>query len=615
MHNRPYKEGGIELIIMQSDCVIEAFMKEFAEGGYLAYERLSERARQIVADELGKLEIEHHIFVREKEGSASAGAKSPASVRRSITRRQSDRGKEYETAQEILFDMHDLAGIRIALYQPNDIERVAGILQDRFVNVKPRRDWPDPDFGPFPYPNLDVAASRKQSLFHGYCCRHYYVQLRESYVTEPAIKGKTVEIQLMTIWMQGWSKFHYDLVYKPKPGIPPADENDERLLDASNGLIMAGEQILRQIQINSDQKRELGKRPLRGEDEIWSYLEEKGVYVGADALLYKFLGPPSLLRSERKRILYESLHRLEFETPQILDKLVEHGLRRYGSGPEGTKSAAPTLCSEIHGGIPVDMIIISAVDQDDFKAREAKALQIPRRDSWSLERSKEVRLVRYMAMIICNSLRLFDLGSLGAVWEGRGDFPSPYPSGQEFLKVLHPGNTLEGDDPVIRDRLHRLCSYLLDWEDPAWKLRCALSRLGYFKGNTLPYDTGASGIPDQEFVIATCPLGFIRLLDHSNESGDTLENSFMLKKNAEKNGVTRLGYDHNYPYLQGATRKLACPSAMTIPMPMTNGRDGIWNTTVDERSGNIIHLDFPAVRDYLDRPSSMGTDQRGAKEV
>ena len=34
------------------------------------------------------------------------------------------------------------------------------------------------------------------------------------------------------------------------------DEGDERLIDVSSGIIIAGEQLLRQIQINLDKKKE-----------------------------------------------------------------------------------------------------------------------------------------------------------------------------------------------------------------------------------------------------------------------------------------------------------------------------------------------------------------------
>jgi len=600
----------MEPTIIDGDRVVDNFIKEYTDGGYLAYEKLSERAKQILVRDLDRLEIEHEIFDRGKKGSASAGAKSPASTRQSIIRRQNGRGRKYETAQEILSDMHDLAGIRIALYHPNDLEKVEDILKNRLVEVKPPQDWPDQRFGPFPYPTLDGLASRRQSLFPGYFSRHYRVKLREGDVTEPAVEGKTLEVQLMTLLMHAWAKMHYELIYKPRPGIPQVDENDERLLDISNGVILAGEQVLRQIQINLDRKRELGRRRFGNEHDVWSYLKEKWAYNGEDAPRHEAQKHSRLgdcpLWGNRKHILYESLNRLKFDTPEMLDKLIEHSLYYYGSSPAETKNTtAPTAFLDSHRGVSIDMIIISVADQEDFKALESKELRIPRQDARNLDRSEASKMVRYMALIICNSLRLYEADSLHVVWKGRGDFSGPYPSGQEFLEILHPALMLEQSLRALA-RLRDFCDYLLGWEDRTWKLHCATSRLGYFEANMRACDTGVRGIPDQEFAITACPLGFIRLLDYSADNDDmAIGKSFTLLEHAQKCNNRKEYHSRHYPYLPEEYRKLGCPSITRRPGSATNSGRGVWDTNHIAKSGVIIHLDYAAVRDYLDRPTTM----------
>ena len=261
---------------------IEDFMKYYADA-YLAYEKLSERAKQIVTTGLNELEIRHEIFVREKENLGGIAAKSPDSARKTILRRQKGRQRKYESVQEIVSEMHDLAGIRIALYYPNDFEKVQDLIKGRFTEIKPPQDWPDEQLGAFRYPSLDEGAtsrsdiSGRKSRFPGYFARHFRVRLRSCSINEPAIEGKTLEIQLMSLLMHTWSKMHYELIYKPRPGFPLADENDERLLDVSSGLIIAGEQLLRQIQINLDQKKKLAKIPFKDEHDAWAYIQERWI--------------------------------------------------------------------------------------------------------------------------------------------------------------------------------------------------------------------------------------------------------------------------------------------------------------------------------------------------
>lgn len=49
---------------------------------------------------------------------------------------------------------------------------------------------------------------------------------------------------------------HHELINKLRLGVSMVDEDDERLIDVSSGIIIAGEQLLRQIQINLDKKKE-----------------------------------------------------------------------------------------------------------------------------------------------------------------------------------------------------------------------------------------------------------------------------------------------------------------------------------------------------------------------
>ncbi|KAK0733439.1 hypothetical protein B0T26DRAFT_669849 [Lasiosphaeria miniovina] len=179
------------------------------------------------------------------------------------------------------------------------------------------------------------------------------------------------------------------------------------------------------------------------------------------------------------------------------------------------------------GASLVDMMLVSVVDHGDFKVLESELRVSPPHDvARQLGKSETARL-------------------------GRGDFPGPYPSGQDFLAILHPAAT--NTDPRTLAMLRGFCDYLLAWEDRTWKLHCAISRLGYFEVQQARggfyYNTGGGADMDvDEFAITSCPLALVRLLDYSNENQDkALAGSFKLLEHAEKCNNATLGYSRHYP--------------------------------------------------------------------
>jgi ppGpp synthetase/RelA/SpoT-type nucleotidyltranferase len=272
------------LLVETSDGpVIEAFLHDYKSKGYLAYGKVTEIAKGILTPALLQSRIKHELYDRGNEGIAGGGAKALNSTRRSILRRQNERKLSYQSAKEIEADMHDLAGLRIALYHPNDLERVEIMIGELFEQAKDPQDWPDSAFGPHRYPLLDRGASARANVsgrgsrFPGYFARHFRVRLASKHVMghedENAIKGLVLEIQLMSLLMHTWSVMHHELIYKPRDELPELDEDDERLVDISNGIIISGEQLLRQIEINLDKKKALGNLPFQNEvdfDYTWA---------------------------------------------------------------------------------------------------------------------------------------------------------------------------------------------------------------------------------------------------------------------------------------------------------------------------------------------------------
>ena len=110
------------------------------------------------------------------------------------------------------------------------------------------------------YQILDSSKSDfsgRKGRFPEYFARHYRVQMWDSNIKdkEAAMKNRTLEIQYMSLLMHAWSKMQHELIYEPHLGVSVVDE-DERLVDVSSGIIIAGGHLLTQIQINLDKKKE-----------------------------------------------------------------------------------------------------------------------------------------------------------------------------------------------------------------------------------------------------------------------------------------------------------------------------------------------------------------------
>lgn len=500
------------------DHVIEDFLKSYETGGYLAYEEVMKCAKQILHDELCKKNILHEMYDRGKEGCQGGNAKHPVSARRTIVRRSKERGQKYKTPGEIAADMHDLAGIRIALYYPNDFERVESLIKERFIEAKRPQDWPDQKFGPRRYQTLDSGESDmsgRKSRFPGYFARHYRVQLKQLDAKNPAVKGRTLEIQLMSLLMHAWSKMHHELIYKPRPGLPMADEDDERLIDVSSGIIIAGEQVLRQIQINLDRKQDQGRRPFKNEHELWSHIDEKWTRDRENRLSRQQKTWLRVLRNEDaniRHLLYQSLDELEMNNPESVDALVQEAVDlTREEHPQPEKS-----------GITLSHILyITLAGSSKVKQLETDLLKLP---SWPSEKPprkwETARLVRHYVLLICNTLRwVYDVGDTDSGNEFDSDkleihlneFEGNLPSGDDFLTILHPASSHSQDRKTLMT-LQKFCEHLLRYDNIYWKVSLALSTLNCFLVLAQPA-VAVAGTPkpeDSEYTI--CPCGFINML-------------------------------------------------------------------------------------------------------
>lgn len=158
----------------------------------------------------------------------SSRAKSPERLRAKILRRQGERGRPYASAEEIFSDIVDLAGVRIALYFPDDAEIVEALLRRNFDVIGSKQHEGDQP------PTGDYTPR-----FSGYWATHFRVR--------SDLRGREVtsEIQLASVLMHAFAHVAHDLIYKPQSG--SLSWTEYALLDQLNGLVLAGETALDQL--------------------------------------------------------------------------------------------------------------------------------------------------------------------------------------------------------------------------------------------------------------------------------------------------------------------------------------------------------------------------------
>ncbi|KAH6998614.1 hypothetical protein BKA56DRAFT_649849 [Ilyonectria sp. MPI-CAGE-AT-0026] len=151
------------------------------------------------------------------------------SISRSLDRREQNlmekENKQYKSLEDVIDDIHDLAGIRIVVDFRSDIENVSSFIQTTFQQLKT--------------PN-DFSSDRKvseiwQPLFGAYKTCNYRVGV------EPRTSGRLsqycgvmFEIQLTDIAESLYNRFAHSLLYKKSSG--GLCRQDEIVIDMTHGI-------------------------------------------------------------------------------------------------------------------------------------------------------------------------------------------------------------------------------------------------------------------------------------------------------------------------------------------------------------------------------------------
>ncbi|MDF2544420.1 MAG: hypothetical protein K0S47_4138 [Herbinix sp.] len=166
-------------------------------------------------------------------------AKKPDRLQEKLEKRELE--KNYASSQDIVEDIADLSGVRIALYFPGDLYKVRQLIDSAF-HVKECRVFPDA------LHEQNEPEIEYQKRFSGYWATHFRVYMKENDLPEEAKKySRTlIEIQVASALMHAWAEVEHDLLYKPYSGDLSYEEY--QILDELNGLVLAGEIALQRLQ-------------------------------------------------------------------------------------------------------------------------------------------------------------------------------------------------------------------------------------------------------------------------------------------------------------------------------------------------------------------------------
>ena len=233
--------------------IIDGFIEQYRKE-YDFYETASKLVAQQLEVALQKSGIRAIVTYR---------AKNPERLQVKLQQRNAEREVKYSCYEDIYSDICDLSGVRVALYFPKDRDKVESIIKELFQLISDPKVFPN-----------ESKAPTYQKRFSGYWAKHYRVRLKDGNLIDSQkryAQSKT-EIQVASVLMHAWSEVEHDLVYKPLSG----NLSDEELaiLDELNGLVLAGEIALEQLQA-AGASRVVKDKVFNNQYELASFLYNK----------------------------------------------------------------------------------------------------------------------------------------------------------------------------------------------------------------------------------------------------------------------------------------------------------------------------------------------------
>lgn len=191
-----------------------------------------------------EVELKEVLEERHIDTEVSSRVKEEASITKTLERREKNLlahgGSGFNSYQDIFHEMHDLAGLRIVLMNPEDWDTVQKLIEELFKEQKPPAHFD---------PNREVGQFWKKPWFGAYETRNHRVQLannkRAAVGVSHQYSGVIFEIQLTTFSNNLYNKLAHTLLYKADPGL--VTEQEEMVIDVSHGLARCFELCMRII--------------------------------------------------------------------------------------------------------------------------------------------------------------------------------------------------------------------------------------------------------------------------------------------------------------------------------------------------------------------------------
>lgn len=261
--------------------VIELFLQQYSKEYDYFYE-LAKKVANICETLLQRNGIHAVVTYR---------AKRPDSLKEKLVKR--NKTKNYESLEQIYKDIADLAGVRIATYFPGDRREIARLIEAEFITDKAKY-FPNPE-------NATPFTFEYKRRFAGYDAIHYRVRIKDVRLEDgkKRFSQSQVEIQIASALMHAWAEVEHDLAYKPKIG--RLSEEEYRILDELNGMVLSGEIALERLQKAFNQRISKIQHSFNNHYELAALIREKirmdlpyNTYMGRADILYRFLQKVSM---------------------------------------------------------------------------------------------------------------------------------------------------------------------------------------------------------------------------------------------------------------------------------------------------------------------------------
>ncbi|MFZ5353764.1 MAG: GTP pyrophosphokinase [Bacillota bacterium] len=256
--------------------IIDSFLQRYAKE-YDYYYELARQVASICETLLHRNGIRAIVTYR---------AKKPDSLRDKLIKRHEI--KNYKGIEQIYKDIVDLAGVRIATYFPGDREEIGRLIESEFITKKVKLFPSTDQRNPFNF--------NYKKRFPGYDAIHYRINIKEDKLDEnfKRFTQAQVEIQIASAIMHAWAEVEHDLAYKPKIG--SISEDEYRILDELNGLVLSGEIALERLQKAFKSRITATDHQFNNHYELAALIREKvrmepesNLYMGRVDILLRFL--------------------------------------------------------------------------------------------------------------------------------------------------------------------------------------------------------------------------------------------------------------------------------------------------------------------------------------